>query len=110
MFDRRFWTLTSLYVVLAAAALPLALGWIPPNGWYGFRLPGAQMDPGSWYEVNALGGRLFIAAMAICAGLNALLFWKGTAPMLRIAAWINAGLIALSFWLVSLELVQSLPR
>jgi hypothetical protein len=108
MFDRRFWTFTSLYAVLIAAGVPLLLGWVPPNAWYGFRLPGARFDPGTWYEVNALGGRLFIAAMVICAGLNALLYWKGTPPLLRIAAWINAGLIALSFWLVSLELVGAL--
>ena len=110
MFGRRFWTLTSLYGVLIAATLPLALGLVPPNNWYGFRLPGARIDPQSWYEVNRLGGTYFIAALVICAGINALIFWKGVPAMLRIVAWINAGLIALSFWLVTLELLQSLPH
>jgi hypothetical protein len=110
MFGRRFWMITGLYGVLALATLPLALGLVPPNRWYGFRLPGARFDPESWYEINALGGLSFIAALVLCAGLNALIFWKGTPAMLRIVAWINAGLILLSFWLVSLELVQSLPR
>jgi SdpI/YfhL protein family len=108
-FGRRFWTLSSLYVVLAGASLPLLLGLVPPNGWYGFRLPGLRLDPAVWYEINSLGARLFIAAMVICAALNALLFWKGTDALLRIAEWINAGLIFLSFWLVSVELVQALP-
>ena len=110
MFGRRFWTITSLYGVLIAATVPLALRLVPPNGWYGFRLPGALIDVQSWYEVNALGGKLFIAALVICAAVNALIFWKGTEAMLRIVAWINAGLILLSFWLVSLELLQSLPH
>lgn len=109
MFGKRFWTIMSLYAVLVAASVPLALEWVPPNDWYGFRLPGARIHPGSWYELNALGGRLFIGAMLACAALTALIAWKGTEPMQRILPWITAGLIALSFWLVSLELVQSLP-
>jgi SdpI/YfhL protein family len=110
MFGRRFWTFTSLYGVLILASVPLVLGLVPPNRWYGFRLPGARLDPELWYEVNSLGGKLFIAALLICAGINALVCWKGTEPLLRIIVWINAGLILLSFWLVSLELVQSLPH
>ncbi len=106
MFGKGFWTAISLYAVLVAATLPLVLGGVPPNRWYGFRLPGAQIDPAAWYEINALGGRLFIAAMVICAGLNVLLFWKGPPALLRISGWINGGLILLSFWLVSLELVR----
>lgn len=105
-----FWAITGLYGVLVLATLPLLLRLVPPNRWYGFRLPGAQLDPKLWYELNALGGRQFIAALVICAALNALVFWKGTEPLLRIIGWINAGLILLSFWLVSLELLQALPK
>lgn len=107
MFDRRFWTITSLYAVLALASVPLWLGLVPPNNWYGFRFPGMRFDPSSWYQINALGGQRFLVAMVICAAINALIFWKGPEPMLRIIPWINAGLIALSFWLVSLELLQA---
>lgn len=110
MFDRRFWTYLSLYVVLILAVQPLVLGWVPPNEWYGFRLPGARINPAAWYEVNRMGGLFFTAAMLICAALNTLLFWKGPERMVRIAGWINAGLILLSFWLVSLELVAYLPE
>ncbi|HKI97484.1 MAG TPA: SdpI family protein [bacterium] len=110
MFGRRFWTITSMYVVLIVANVPLVLGVVPPNRWYGFRLPGARFDPALWYELNAMGGRFFIAALVICAGINALIFWKGTEAFHRIIVWINVGLILLSFWLVSLELLQYLPR
>jgi hypothetical protein len=110
MFGRRFWWITGLYAVLLVATLPLALGLVPPNRWFGFRLPGARFDPRLWYEVNTLGGKLFIAALLICAAINALVHWKGTAPLLQIIPWINAGLILLSFWLVSLELLQAIPH
>lgn len=109
-FDRTFWAITGLYGVLIVATLPLVLRLVPSNRWYGFRLPGARLDPTRWYGLNALGGRQFIIALVICAAINALVFWKGTDAMLRIVGWINAGLILLSFWLVSLELLQSLPK
>jgi SdpI/YfhL protein family len=110
MFGRRFWTITSLYGVLIAATVPLVLGLVPPNDWYGFRLPGARFDPILWYEINALGGKMFIVALVLCAAANALIFWKGGEVLLRSVSWVNAGLILLSFWLVSLELLQMLPH
>lgn len=107
--DRRFWLFTGMYVVLMLATLPLILHLVPPNRWYGFRLPGAMIDPKLWYEVNALGGKFFIAALLASLAINVLLFWKGTDVMVRMAGWINAGLVGLSFWLVSIELINRLP-
>lgn len=109
MFGRQFWTILSLYGVLVLSSLPLVFEWVPPNRWYGFRLPGARISPEAWYEINAIGGQNFAAAMVICAALNVLIFWKAPEAVLRIIVWINAGLILLSFWLVSLELVRHLP-
>jgi hypothetical protein len=109
MFGKRFWSIFGLYGVLVLASLPLALSLVPPNRWYGFRLPGARFSPELWYEINALGGKLFIGALLVCVLLNLIILWKGPEAMQRILVWINAGLILLSFWLVSLELVQRLP-
>ncbi len=107
--DRRFWTLTGLYGVLLLAALPLALGWVPPNRWYGFRIPGTLHRPEAWYAINAEGGLFFAAAMVICAGLNLLIFRMAPESVVERAGWINAALILLSFWLTSLELLDLLP-
>lgn len=109
MFDRRFWMLTGLYLVLSLAALPLALGWVPPNSWFGYGPPGARLDPAKWYALNALFGGLMMAAMAVCATLNLLLHWLGTPLMVRYAGWINAAMILLAFWLISLSLWQNPP-
>lgn len=98
-----------LYVVLILAALPLVFGWVPPNRWYGFRLTGAGLDPSHWYAINALGGKIFIAAMFLCLAANALILWKGTPAIRSNLGWINAALIFLSFWLVTLELLDRLP-
>lgn len=94
---------------MVLAALPLLLQLVPPNRWYGFRLPGTRLNPELWYSVNAVGAKLFISAMVVCAMLNLLLFWKGTEPMKNLAGWINGLLIVISFWLVSLELLKLVP-
>lgn len=109
MFPRRFWVVTGLYAVLIAATLPLALRLVPPNSWYGFRLPGLRFDPALWYDINALGGRNFVIAMVVCAGINALIHWKGTPAILGLAVWINGALIVLAFWLVSLDVLAAWP-
>lgn len=106
---RRLLTYLGLYAVLVLAAVPLILRWVPPNRWYGFRLPGARLDPQLWYEVNAVGGKLFAGAMVICLAVNLLLLWKGPQGVRHYLGWINAGLILLSFWLVTLQLMDYLP-
>ena len=103
------WKYIGLNVVLIAASLPLVFRLVPPNRWYGFRLPGTGTSPALWYEINVLGGKMFILSMAICAGVNLLFLWEGLAKARPYLGWINAGLIVLSFWIVSQALVQYLP-
>lgn len=103
------WKYLSLYGVLILAGLPLVFRQVPPNRFFGFRLPGATLSPSIWYEINALGGKLFIFSMAICAALNLLIFWRGAEKARPYLAWINAFLVLLSFWIVSQMLVQHLP-
>lgn len=106
----RLLSIVGLYGVLCLAALPLALGWVPPNRWYGFlRLPAVRRNPEWWYEINELGGRLFLAAMLICLALNLLIYWWGPETIQRQMIWINGAFILMSFWLISLELVQRIP-
>lgn len=98
-----------LYAVLIVAALPLLLRWVPPNRWYGFRFPGARINPELWYEINALGGQLFISGLLICGVINIVLLWRGPRQVLAYLPWINAALILLNFWLVTSELLLHLP-
>jgi uncharacterized membrane protein len=58
-------------LLVAALSLPLVLGRIPPNRWYGFRTQRTLRDASVWYPANAYSGRwllgfgLVIAAAAI---------------------------------------------
>jgi uncharacterized membrane protein len=48
-------------VLLMAVAVPLMLRRVPPNGWYGVRLPATLADRAVWYDANARSGRdLFV--------------------------------------------------
>jgi hypothetical protein len=108
-FWKPIWGIVGLYLVLALATVPLVAGWVPPNPWYGFRFPGALESPTLWYRLNAIGGRNLLIALAVCVVVNLLVAWKGSAGMMRNLGWINAGLILLSFWSVTLDLLDQLP-
>lgn len=43
--------------LLVALALPLMLGRVPPNQFYGVRVESAIFDPRVWYPINKRGGR-----------------------------------------------------
>lgn len=47
-------------LALAGAGLPLALGRVSPNRWYGFRTPRTVGDPQVWYPANAYAGKLLL--------------------------------------------------
>ena len=53
-------------LVLAVVSVPLILGRIPPNGWYGFRVRKTMEHPEIWYPVNKYGGeRLLVTSLLL---------------------------------------------
>ena len=98
-----------LYGLLVLATLPLVLGWVPPNRWYGFRFPGARLEPALWYQINAMGGRLFIAGLIMCALVNAVLIWRALKLVRPHLGWLNVTLILLNFWIVTTDIITRLP-
>jgi len=50
--------------LLMALSIPLILGKIGPNPWYGFRVKKTLNDPAIWYPANAYSGkRLFVVGL-----------------------------------------------
>ena len=47
--------------LLAALAVPLIRGKVPPNPLYGFRTPRTLADPAVWYPANRHAGRWMLA-------------------------------------------------
>lgn len=51
----------ALGVFLAALGWPMAARRVPPNRWYGFRVPATLADERVWYDANAVAGRDMMA-------------------------------------------------
>ena len=87
--------------VLIVLSIPMIFRWIPPNRFYGFRIPATFASRSIWYEANALAGRHMFLLGALMVGLefvlplsmrNATLSTIGTAGFLSItiADWRTA--------------------
>ena len=60
-------------LLLIGLAVPLIRRKVPPNHWYGFRVPRTLADPGVWSEANASSGRcLRSAGLVMVVGSMAL--------------------------------------
>jgi hypothetical protein len=66
--------------VLAALAVPLILGLVPPNGLCGFRVSATLNDPDLWYAVNRYAARRLLPAgiliVLTAAGLAQIPGWS----------------------------------
>lgn len=51
--------------LLAAVSLPLALGLVPRNRWYGVRTRATLADDRVWQRANRIGGLAVLAASAL---------------------------------------------
>jgi uncharacterized membrane protein len=83
------WQLTSTLaasgVAIAVAGLPLMLRRVPPNRWYGIRLPATLADERLWYAVNERSGRdlLVVGATVALLAVGAPYLLSGWWPELR---------------------------
>ncbi|MDE0108062.1 MAG: SdpI family protein [Bryobacterales bacterium] len=51
--------------IIAATALPLLFGWVPPNPYYGFRTPRSMGSPEAWYRANEIMACYLLASQAL---------------------------------------------
>jgi hypothetical protein len=95
-------SLLAMYVIfgllLAGLSVPLLLDKIPPNGWYGFRVPSTLYNAELWYKVNRYMARWMLATGIITAGGAVALFFV---PGLSVDAyaWLCLLVFALPFGL-----------
>lgn len=59
--------------MLIVLALPLVLGLVPMNRWYGYRTPGSMSSPREWRRLNRIGGIVLLAAALLAVGIKFLL-------------------------------------
>jgi len=62
--------LTIVLALVGLAAVPLMLGVVPPNPYYGFPARSSAKNPELWTQVNRFGGRAVVVAVAVSAGAS----------------------------------------
>ncbi len=74
-----WWALLKIPAVLIALAIPLVLGLVPPNRWYGYRTARSLNCPAEWSRLNRLAGLAVIAAalLSVAIKVAVLLFVLG---------------------------------
>jgi magnesium transporter len=70
-------------LIFVSTCIPLVLRKIPPNRFYGVKVPKAYESPELWYKVNAKGGRIMIVYGAIMAAIGLILLFAGDRLSLR---------------------------
>ncbi len=95
---------TMLYIVsivmgifFIALAIPFIFKRVPPNHWYGLRVPATFADERIWYEANARAGRELLALGVLIIVLGVLLYFVSIPFWLSLSVWfvfIMGGLIA----------------
>src|SRR6266516_220529 len=100
-------TLLVLFVcsglILVGLSIPLIMGKIGPNSWYGFRVERTLSDPAVWYAVNAYSAKWFLAVGIVNIVTAVILYFV---PEIDVAVYgLCCGAIAVGGLVVSL--VQS---
>jgi SdpI/YfhL protein family len=80
-----------LPLVTILTAIPMALGVVPPNRFYGFRTPQTLSSPEVWYPANRASGRYLTAASAISLVFNLTFWWTHAEWPIPPAAFANGG-------------------
>ena len=86
----------SMGVLFIALAIPLIRRKVPPNHWYGLRVPATLADERVWYEANARAGRELLVLGVLVMALGALLYLVTIPVWLSLLLWfafIMCGLI-----------------
>jgi uncharacterized membrane protein len=87
--------------LLVVLGVPLLLGKVPPNGFYGVRLRATFEDPRVWYETNRKGGLGFllvgVGTIALTLALGASRV-SDVSVALASAAFLTLGALATAAW------------
>ena len=100
----------ALGIVLVLASIPLVLRIVPPNRFYGFRVPATKRNPSVWYPVNAAAGWEFIALGALMVALEFALPRAALVRTLRPIAIVGLAIIMVVNWRLANRLERERRR
>jgi uncharacterized membrane protein len=93
MFSLLFASVGLLFVGIS---VPLILGRVPPNSFYGFRTTKTLSDPKIWYEANRVSGWDFLISgvLTFAASLVMLVFGRGAQTELVVITLLSVLLLS----------------
>ena len=87
-------TILAMYVIfgilMAVLAIPLLLDKVPPNPWYGFRVPSTLSDPTLWYKANRYMARWLLLTGIITIAAAIILYFVPGLSVDSYAWWLLA--------------------
>lgn len=95
--EHMIWFYAVMGIVLILASVPMIIGSVPPNRWYGFRTPRTQSDPKVWYPANRIAGQYltFAGLLIELATLGVALLHKQMTPAAGATVLLAVGLGAI---------------
>lgn len=84
--------------ILILLSIPLVLRWVPPNRFFGLRVPATLRNESVWYDANALSGRHFILFGLLMVILEFVLPQSARIPVLRILGTVGFVAIVVADW------------
>jgi uncharacterized membrane protein len=90
-----------ILAMIGLAGIPLMLGIVPPNPYYGWPARRSSSKPDLWKQVNLFAGRALVVAAGIAA--LAIMAWNGTWlksgwAQLFVVLLAVAGAVGATFW------------
>ncbi len=85
-------------IALAGVGVPLLLGKVPPNPWYGCRTRKALSDERVWYAVNRVTGQdlILAGAVIVISALVVFAFGRSLAPDVAAAVMVSVILLSVA--------------
>jgi hypothetical protein len=84
--------------LLLLLSIPLALRRVPPNHFYGFRVPAVYRDRSVWYDVNAAAGWQFMTLGGLMVTLEFVVPRPALVWTLRPIGMVGLGVIIIANW------------
>lgn len=97
-------------VIYIGVGIPLLLGRIPPNAWYGCRTQKTLSSEEIWYSVNRVTGRyMIISGIAVILSAFGVFIFRGSLGP-NDGAMILLAVLVLSVFLMVVESLRAQPR
>jgi len=84
--------------ILIVLSIPLVFRWVPPNRFFGLRIPSTLGNESVWYDANALSGRHMIVLGLLMVALEFLLPRSARIPILRVVGTVGFFAIVALNW------------